>query len=218
MLKKLSSVALLCMWVFSAAQAGWGYGYGGGRGGNAGAGQSGDTTNLSATESRQLIYLREEEKVARDVYDRLYEVWGLFVFDNISAAEQNHMDAVLTQLNNHGLEDPALQPGVFSDTALQSLHDSLLNRGALSPIDALQTGAMIEEVDMQDIKAMRASTDHDDLISLYDRLACGSRNHLRAFVRQIENRGVVYQAQSLAQDEVDAIVDSPMERGCGRRY
>ena len=41
----------------------------------------------------------------------------------------------------------------------------------------------------------------------------GSRNHLRAYVGQIENLGVVYEAQYLSQDEVDAIVDSPIERG-----
>ncbi|MEJ2423736.1 MAG: DUF2202 domain-containing protein, partial [Candidatus Thiodiazotropha sp.] len=153
-----------------------------------------------------------------DVYDRLYEIWGLFAFDNISNAEQNHMDAVLAQLNKYGLEDPVQQSGVFSDRELQSLYDNLLNRGAVSQIEALQVGALIEEVDMQDIKRMRESTTHDDLISLYDRLACGSRNHLRAFVSQIESRGMVYQAQALSQEEVDAIVDTPMERGCGRRY
>ncbi|MET0089670.1 MAG: DUF2202 domain-containing protein [Candidatus Thiodiazotropha sp.] len=215
MLKRLSWVVLSFVLAISVAQAGWGYG--GGRG-NGGGGQSSGSSDLNATEARQLVFLREEEKVARDVYDRLYEIWGIFVFDNISNAEQNHMDAVLVQLNKYGLEDPVLQPGVFSDASLQSLYDSLLNRGAVSPIEALQTGAMIEEVDMQDIQSMRASTARDDLISLYDRLACGSRNHLRAFVRQIENRGVVYQAQALPQDEVDAIVDTPMERGCGRRY
>jgi hypothetical protein len=223
MMRKMKWGVLLSLLVVSVAQAGWGYG-GGGRGNNAGgrgnsAGdQGGDSSDLSTQEAQQLIFLREEEKVARDVYDRLYEIWGLFAFDNISNAEQNHMDAVLAQLNKYGLEDPVLQSGVFSDTELQSLYDNLLNRGAVSQIEALQTGALIEEVDMQDIKRMRESTTHDDLISLYDRLACGSRNHLRAFVSQIESRGMVYHAQALSQEEVDAIVDTPMERGCGRRY
>jgi hypothetical protein len=46
---------------------------------------------------------------------------------------------------------------------------------------------------------------------------CESRNHLRAFARQIESLGVVYSAQILSQEDVDSIIDTPMERRCGRR-
>jgi hypothetical protein len=85
-------------------------------------------------------------------------------------------------------------------------------------MDALLTGALIEEVDMQDLYEMIDATDNSGLISLYEKLLCGSRNHLRAFVSQIESRGMVYQAQVMDQADVDLIVDSSMERRCGRRY
>jgi hypothetical protein len=174
---------------------------------------------LTPQEAEQLGYLREEEKLARDVYQLFYRQWGLFSFDNIAGAEQRHMDSVLSMLQRYGLSDPALdQAGLFSNPELQQLYDNLIAQGQASQTAALWVGGLIEEVDMQDLDEMIGSTDKEDLISLYEKLHCGSRNHLRAFVRQIENRGEVYTAQVLSQEEVDRIVDSPMERRCGRRY
>ncbi len=208
---------ILCCTVFmlatASSQAGWGSG--GSRWG--GGGQP--PQSLTPQEAEQLSYLREEEKVARDVYRLFYRHWGLIAFSNIAAAEQQHMDAVLNQLQRNGLSDPALdQAGLFSNQELQQLYDTLVSQGSASQPAALWVGALIEEVDMQDLDNMIGSTEREDLISLYEKLHCGSRNHLRAFVRQIESRGEVYSAQVLSQQEVDRIVDSPMERRCGRSY
>ena len=171
---------------------------------------------LSTEEAEQLSYLREEEKVARDVYLLMNERWHLNVFGNISNAEQKHMDSTLNMLNRYGLVDPAVdQTGAFTNPELQELFDTLIAQASESEIKALMTGALIEEVDMLDINEMIDSTDKSDLISMYEKLHCGSRNHLRAFVRQLENRGLVYSAQVLSQDDVDGIVDTPMERRCG---
>jgi hypothetical protein len=225
--------------IVSTSLAGWGNG--GGRRGGPGFGQSQNQTQnpspspspspsqdqnqnqnqkqgLSVQEAEQLGYLREEEKLARDVYLQLNARWGLYIFNNIASAEQRHMDSVLNSLYRYGLTDSALaQRGLFSDPQLQSLYDTLIAQGEESDIAALRTGALIEEVDMQDLDNMIASTDKSDLIDLYEKLHCGSRNHLRSFVRQMEYRGLVYQAQVLDQDIVDGIVDTPMERRCGRR-
>jgi hypothetical protein len=205
--------------IVSTSLAGWGNG--GGRRGGQGFGQNqsqnqNQNQGLSVQEAEQLGYLREEEKVARDVYLQLYARWGLYLFSNIAAAEQRHMDSVLNSLDLYGLTDSALaQRGLFSDPQLQSLFDTLIAQAEESELAALMTGALIEEVDMQDLDNMLASTDKTDLIGLYEKLHCGSRNHLRAFVRQIENRGLVYSAQVLDQEVVDGIVDTPMERRCG---
>ncbi|MCG8486352.1 MAG: DUF2202 domain-containing protein [Candidatus Thiodiazotropha sp.] len=214
MVRKISLIVVLSILLLTEVQAGWGNG--GGRGWRGGQGQVAD--GLTTVEAQHLLLLREEEKVARDVYDLLYQQWGLYVFSNIASAEQRHMDSVLVQLQRYGLVDPALQPGVFGNQELQQLYDSLIMQGVISEMDALLTGALIEEVDMQDLHEMIDATDNSGLISLYEKLLCGSRNHLRAFVRQIESRGMVYQAQVMDQAAVDQIVDSPMERRCGRRY
>jgi hypothetical protein len=174
---------------------------------------------LSPSEAERLTYLREEEKLAHDVYVTLFNTWGLFAFDNISRAEQRHTDAALNMLNRYGLVDPAqTQSGLFTNGELQHLYDSLVAQGRASTLDALKVGALIEEVDMQDLDGMIAGTENENLINLYETLHCGSRNHLRSFVRQIESQGLTYEAQVMTQDAVDLIVDSPMERRCGRRF
>ncbi len=79
--------------------------------------------------------------------------------------------------------------------------------------EALQVGALIEEVDIEDLQLAIEETDNADLQNAYDNLMRGSRNHLRAFVAEIERTGVVYEAQHLDQTIVDAILDGPVERG-----
>jgi hypothetical protein len=209
---------LLSLMIAATSQAGWGNKSGRGPGW-----QEPDpipeqniSQGLTTLEAEQISYLREEEKVARDVYLLMNERWSLNVFSNISNSEQQHMNATLDMLNRYGLVDPVVdQTGVFTNPDLQELFDTLIAQANKSEIDALMTGALIEEVDMQDLNEMTASTDKADLITMYEKLNCGSRNHLRSFVRQIENRGLVYSAQVLSQDTVDSIVDSPMERRCG---
>jgi hypothetical protein len=219
MFQRLTLGILLSLLIISNSYAGWG----GNRQNNANNQYQNQTPaaqdqTLTMTESEQLGFLREEEKMARDVYLELYRQWNLPAFNNIAAAEQRHMDSVLTQLTRYGLVDTALaQEGSFSNTEIQNLYDSLVAQGSVSLLSALQTGALIEEVDMQDLNEMIAATDKTDLTSLYESLHCGSRNHLRAYVRQIESLGVVYSAQVLSQEDVDQIIDTPMERRCGRR-
>lgn len=170
---------------------------------------------LDATEAAGLTYMREEEKLARDVYQYFYPLWNATLFDNISQSEQEHFEAVGDLLDRYRLDDPALQdlPGVFQNPELQHLYDQLVERGSTTALAALQVGALIEETDMVDILMAIAATDQPDIIRVYENLLRGSRNHLRAFVAAIEAQGVPYTAQVLPQDQVDAIVDSPMERG-----
>jgi hypothetical protein len=214
MIKRLTLCLLFSLLITSNSYAGWGWG----KNRQNGTDDQYQYQALTVVESEHLSFLREEEKMARDVYHELYRQWNLPAFANIAAAEQRHMDRVLTQLTRYGLDDSALpQEGVFSNTEIQNLFDSLVAQGSVSLLSALQTGALIEEVDMQDLNEMIAATDKTDLTSMYESLNCGSRNHLRAFVRQIENLGVVYSAQVLSQEDVDHIIDTPMERRCGRR-
>lgn len=179
--------------------------------------------DLSATEIEYLTFMREEEKLARDVYLTLFERWNLPIFENIAASEQSHTNAVANMLDYYKLPDPVIDDtiGVFVNAELAGLYNFLVSEnndidvdGDVDAMDALYIGALIEEVDMEDIQHAIDETDHENIVDLYHTLMCGSRNHLRAYVGQIENRGDVYEAQVLSQEEVDAIVDSPMERRC----
>ncbi len=172
-----------------------------------GGGKPAPVPVLTEAEASDLLFMREEEKLARDVYITMYVEWGLRVFDNISQSEQKHMDAILGLLNAYGLDDPALGFGEFVDAELQELYDTLVATGLQSKLDALMVGALIEEVDMEDIVAAMERTKKSDILTVYGNLLAGSENHMNAFVRNIEAvTGEIYVAQWISQEEVDAIL------------
>ena len=169
---------------------------------------------LDSAEAATLLFMREEEKLARDVYLALNQAWPSALFVNIAESEQRHMDSIKKLLDKYGLADPASGVlGVFVDSELQQLYDDLSTGGEGSYLAALKVGGLIEEVDIEDLEDAIAETDNTDVATVYGSLMRGSRNHLRAFAAAIERLGVPYVAQQLPQAEVDAIIDSPMERG-----
>ncbi|OYV40062.1 MAG: ferritin [Thiomonas sp. 20-64-5] len=170
---------------------------------------------LSTTEADALVFMREEEKLARDVYQLLYAQWGQKVFSNIAASEQQHMDAVALLLTRYSLPDPAAGTavGVFKDSALQQMFNTLMAQGQTSLVAALTVGATIEDLDIQDLQQRIATTDNADIALVFNELMKGSRNHLRAFISQLTNLGVTYTPRYITQAEFDAIVGSPWETG-----
>ena len=197
-----------------------GRGYGHGAGGGQQAGQSTVVANLpmqelSAEEKLGLTKMREEEKLARDVYQVLYEKWNHRVFNNISQSEQRHMDAVKMMLDKYGMTDPIINSsrGVFTDPELQKLYTSLVEQGSQSLVEALKVGATIEDLDIKDLYDFLEQADNTDIRIVYQNLVKGSRNHMRAFVSQLSMNGVTYDAQFLSAAQIDDIVASPRERG-----
>lgn len=165
------------------------------------------SSTLSAVEAADLAFMREEEKLARDVYTTLFSEWGSAVFSHIADSEQKHMDAMLGLLNKYSLEDPAVGFGEFTDPELQELFDSLVATGLKSELEALYVGALIEEVDTEDLVRAMGHTDKTDILNVYGNLLAGSENHLRSFVKNIETiTSESYTAQWISQEEVDAIL------------
>ncbi|MDM7951546.1 DUF2202 domain-containing protein [Hydrogenophaga sp.] len=173
--------------------------------------------DLSAEEIAGLLFMREEEKLAYDVYVALFNRWGHNVFNQIAQSEAQHAETMRLLVLAHGLVDPAAgnPPGVFVNTDLQAMYDTLVARGQTSLIDALKVGCLIEEKDIQDINDKKAEVlDEPDIVQVYDNLLCGSRNHLRAFNRTLVSQGGVYVPEVITQAEWDAIANSPNET-CG---
>jgi hypothetical protein len=171
---------------------------------------------LSTDEESGLLFMREEEKLAHDVYVQLYITWGTPIFNNIAASEQTHTDAIKLLLDKYDLTDPVGNNlmGVFVDTILQSLHDNLMADGVISLVVGLKVGAIIEEVDILDLQEQLANNvDNADIELVYNNLLKGSRNHLRAFVKELEINGVPYVPQLLTPEAYKEIIDSNMERG-----
>ncbi len=171
---------------------------------------------LTAADQAAILKMREEEKLARDVYTELGSQWDVQVFTNIAASEQTHMDAVKALLDKYGIDDPAATtaPGEFTDPALQTLYDQLVAKGSGSLIDALTVGATIEDLDIADLRASASAA--ADVQSVWDNLETGSRNHLRAFTSQLERNGATYTPQYISQADYDAIVAGGTETGSGR--
>jgi hypothetical protein len=174
-------------------------------------------STLSPEEIAGLKFMREEEKLAHDVYVALFNMWGANVFNQIAQSESQHTEAIRLQLVAYGLEDPAATTpaGVFQNTDLQTLYNTLIAMGQPSLIEALKVGALIEEKDIQDINNKKTlDMDEPSIVQVYDNLLCGSRNHLRAFNSQLLNQGVTYVPQVITQTEWDAIATAPSE-ACG---
>lgn len=144
------------------------------------------TTDLTDDEIAGLLRMREEEKLARDVYDVMEAKWDLQIFRNISNSEQTHMDAVLAVLERHDLSDPAagMAAGEFTSPELQALYDTLVAQGNASATEALKVGVAIEELDIADLQTLQ--TDTADIALVYDHLETGSEHHLEAFNRQLQ--------------------------------
>ncbi len=173
---------------------------------------------LSASEKEGLFFMREEEKLARDVYRTLFDKWGLNIFRNISYSENRHTLAVKTILERYDLTDPVTDDsvGVFVSKDLQKLYDELTSLGLKSETEALRVGMIIEDMDIRDLQRELAKTDNEDIRTLYENLMRGSRNHMRAFHKQLSARGVSYQARYINEEEMKTILETPRERGDGK--
>ena len=170
---------------------------------------------LSDEVIEDLQFLKEEEKLARDVYLYAYAKYGTTIFDNISNSEQTHMDAVTELLATYNIEDVSLaDAGQFSNQTLQTLYNDLTAQVDSSEIEALKVGATIEDLDIFDIEEMMTRTEASDILNVYEKLTCGSRNHLRGFEGQLSDRGETYVPQFISQDEYETILNGSHEN-CG---
>jgi len=159
---------------------------------------------LTQAETDGLQFMHEEEKLARDVYLAMGVLYDQRVFVNIPRSEQRHMEAIQGLCGKYGIGFNVKEPGKFHDPELQKLYDRLVERGTVSRQDAFLVGALIEEIDIQDLRDRIKRTQHNDIKAVYENLERGSMRHLNAFVFNFENRtGKTYVAQKMPQSEVD---------------
>jgi hypothetical protein len=223
MTRKIITILALMGLVLAPAFA-QGNGNGKGRWGNGGSGFDGGMESLltglpmedlSNQEKKGLLHMREEEKLARDVYLTLFEEWGHRIFRNIARSENRHMNSVRIMIQKYGLSDPVLDDtvGVFTDPEMQQLYNELTFQARASLQAALEVGAIIEDLDIYDLRKYLKKSDSQDVRVLFQNLEKGSRNHIRSFVRLMERYQLMYQARYLSPEELAEILDSPMERG-----
>jgi len=167
---------------------------------------------LEQQEKDALLYMLEEEKLARDTYTYLDSKYSNTPFGNIKKSEQSHMNAIENLLIKAN-ENPTILPsGVFANQDLQNLYNQLTTEGSLSLIKALQVGATIEDLDIVDLEKYKATTTNTSILNVFNSLQCASRNHLRSFVSAIANIGGSYTPQFLTQTEYNAILAGNQEQ------
>lgn len=171
---------------------------------------------ITPEEIEMIKFVREEEKLARDVYLTLSSYYSLPIFKNIPKSEQVHMDKVLCLLIHYNIEDPASEEiGEFTNPDLQELYNNLVDKGILSLIDALEVGATIEDLDIYDLNDDIGNTDNEAIITIFEYLVCGSGNHLRAFSGNLSFRGVEYIPQFISQELYEEILEAE-HQFCGK--
>jgi len=163
---------------------------------------------LGADEQRDLQRIREQRKLARDLYWDLAKHWGSLVLVRLGAAEQAHLNALDTLLDHYDLSDPVAGPAVgeSGDPKFHALHAQIVEVGHRSEMAASQAGLLVEEMSLSDLAAARARTRRPEIAAVYDDLLRDSRNHLRALFRQMQRFEGEYVPQSLSLSDFEAIV------------
>ena len=173
------------------------------------------TEALSAEELLVFDYILEEEKLARDVYLALGEVWEVRIFNNIASSEEQHINAMVGFGQRYDLDISIIdkEPGFFKRDEFQQYYDDLVEIGMSSLTEALAAGLIVEELDINDIQESLLEVENVEFRTVLQNLLKGSRNHLRSFYSHLKVMGGDYDPEFLSEQEFTDIVNSPMERG-----
>ena len=177
-------------------------------GGEAAADDGAALAALTAREKDGLLFIWEEEKAARDLYNGLYEKNNMTIFLDLVRSESSHMDQARAVMEKHGLAVPPDDPGIFQNQTLQEMHDQLLAEGLQSDQDALTVAAVFEEISIVDLEKELSASQPDDVRTVYEGLLAGSRKHLRSYVSDLKDQGIEYQPRYLEAEEFQEIVKS----------
>jgi len=144
------------------------------------------TSALTEEQKDRLFFIYQEEKVARDVYiylGNLYEEESTFA--SIQLSEQRHIDAAQQLCVNYGIDISMVDEsanGNFEVDYLQDLYQTCIDLGSESLLEALKVGKLVEETDIGTLTESITSMDMpDDVIRTYEVLREGSYNHLESY-------------------------------------
>jgi len=167
---------------------------------------------ITDSEKAAIIFVVQEEKVAHDFYAAMYELHGITPFRSISKSEGLHMDKAKNLIDHFGIEDPNTEyydtPGKFKTLKFQAMYDDLVRGGSKSIQDALIESAKFEELDIVDIEKLISTVQNEYIKSTFGSLTGISKDHLKAIVRELSERGIEYSPSYLSKDELNSIVKS----------
>ncbi len=147
-------------------------------------------SGLNEEQKDELFFIYQEEKVARDAYITLGEMYPYEnTFASIQKAEQRHIDSARGLCETYGVDISGVDEGSvgnFVIDVLQELYNTVIEEGSNSLLDALKMGELIEVTDIKDLDhAINDLGMPDDVVRVYENLREGSYNHLEAFQQAI---------------------------------
>lgn len=165
-------------------------------------------SRLTASEKDALLFMFEEEKLARDVYDLMFDKWGSRQFDNIRQSERRHMQVVEELLKKYSIPYSELKSGKFADKSLQDLYDTLSAKGITSEAAAFRIATTIEDVDIYDLDRLGKTIKNQHIKEVFGYLKCGSKNHMRAFLRGLNRYNETYTPQFISSEKYESIINA----------
>jgi len=148
---------------------------------------------VTESEAAGLLFMREEEKMARDVYAYMFAKYNLPIFGNITKSENAHMLAVLRLITAFKITDNSTNnPGEYTNSHSKDLYQQLLAMGNISLVDALKVGVLIEQTDISDLDKELLAVQNPAVKMVYTNLKAASNAHLKAFIWNLKIKGVVY--------------------------
>jgi hypothetical protein len=174
------------------------------------------TADLTADEIEFIFAVREDEKIARDLYISFFGKFGLKPFENIGKAEDNHIKATEKLFDYYEIDYPALSGnGKFENAIRQKLFDSLLLK-VNTELDAFKVMAVLEESNIVEYGAVIKTVVNPNIKMVIENLAKASANHFKAAIRQITALGGTYTPEFLTQEQYRAVIAIGFEKG--KRY
>jgi len=172
---------------------------------------------LTNKEKETLVYMYQEEKLAKDVYYVLGQMYPNIKAFNIYKSEIKHENSVANVLRHYNIPLPVRSNvvGRFNNKELQNLYNELITKGKKSIKDAIEVGIMVEVTDVEDLDKYLKYASSPDVIALFKFLRAGSYNHYNAF-----NRTLIAYTEKSACELMSKrwCKNYPFERGIGRYY
>ena len=168
-------------------------------------------TVISVQEKNDILFMWQEEKLARGAYDFMFYKYETNPFGNIRMSERRHMNEMESLVHKFGIKDPSLADtaaGKFTDAALATLYEACVSKSSLSMEEALRAGALIEETDILDLQMRIKRSSNKEIIASFEYLLMGSENHLRAFTRRLGKMGIDYKPAVLSKENFDRIINN----------
>lgn len=170
-------------------------------------------STLDQNVTNTLSFMGNEERLAFDVYNKLYEFFpSLNQFTKIATnSEATHIQVVelLAQKYDLGYEDftnvdlfdpltdelniSNVVAGEYEISELQNLYDALIAMGQESEVAALNVGCMVEVTDIDDLDrdiALAEDINATDVVVAFNFLRDGSYSHYWSFNKGLVNLGV----------------------------